>query len=749
MRKYFTNLGLLQIFCALLLVICIMFLSNYYVYKNSISNIYEKVTENNDLAVKSTVQSFDNSFRAINNIIHSIHGLPYNNLQSEEPGEIDMEKVYLMQDSLTTLIASVDYVEEAVVFYDGIELAITSSGTSSVKQLFNNKYKHDLFTADYWRQYMRLKNSFKIFPGQYFKISTESTGQNRKKLMIAVAGNKVRMSNKNIILLIDEDKFLKHINQSFMVPGSSLVVLDNDRQVLFSAGAPINVSNLLNEVYFSSSLEATMTREDYEYHFYKSDFNGYIYIDRIPYQFKNIDSVTQANKQIMISAIICAVILSLFLSIYLNRPVKKILRQLGGGSSRGNDFRKILSGIVKMQSELKEYKNELKYIDIEARRGVFLQSLDEYSHSAEHEEQMNKYYSGFFLGKKFVLVMLQLNANKGVEQGELSIEGIADIVQESLRGERVGSNVFYERQMKFLAIVSLDQGSEREALIKRLRLMLARLEKEELSGYSIWASVSKVYDAEAKYCRTAYQEVVTGMMYRDVTESCFVMDIEKIQYEWGIYFPFEKIEKLSNCVLNGKLNEGKGIIQEIISDNAQRKIHHHQLAHIARTMFFYMARHANSSVNANNELYMLERRFMAALDNAHDYRLIEQELIEAAGLIAKHSQVEAMNKLNPTFISQYIELHYMENLYLDHIAEVVETSPKYFSSYFKKTFGVNYVEYLNKVRLSHARELLKDTVYTVGEIGEKTGYLNSSTFTTTFKKYYGISPSEYRKQHAS
>ncbi len=76
----------------------------------------------------------------------------------------------------------------------------------------------------------------------------------------------------------------------------------------------------------------------------------------------------------------------------------------------------------------------------------------------------------------------------------------------------------------------------------------------------------------------------------------------------------------------------------------------------------------------------------------------------------------------------------------------METTPKYFSNYFKKTFGVNYIEHLNKVRLAHAREMLKETNLSIGEIGEKTGYMNSSTFTTTFKKYYGISPSEFRKQ---
>ena len=113
--------------------------------------------------------------------------------------------------------------------------------------------------------------------------------------------------------------------------------------------------------------------------------------------------------------------------------------------------------------------------------------------------------------------------------------------------------------------------------------------------------------------------------------------------------------------------------------------------------------------------------------------------------IMEHNKTEQKSKLNPTSIATYIELNYMKNLHLDHMAERLETSPKYFSSYFKKTFDINFVEYLNRVRLSHAKELLKKTELSVAEIGEKTGYLNSSTFTSTFKKYHGISPSDYRK----
>lgn len=724
-----------------------MSVSNYFVYKNSISGIYEKVAQNNTLAVKSMIQSFDNSFRSINNIMHSIHGLPYDSLISEEDGLIDMSKVYTMQDGISSLVASVDFIEEVIVFYDDLDLAITSSGTSSLTHLLQKKYKHDLYNEDYWRSYTRSKNSFRVFPGQYFKVTTDTLKQTNKKLLIAVGGNKVRISNKNIMVLIDETALLKYVNQKLMLPGASLIVLDQDRRVILSTDSKTDLSGVLDEVYFNSSQEASLTREDFKYNFYKSEFNGFVYIDKAPYQFQNIDSVTKVNKMIMVSAIISAILLSVLLSVYLNRPVKKIIRQLGGGNSRGNDFRKIFSGIVKMQMEIESSKKLLEYVETEARRSVFLQALDEYEHSDEHEIQMQSYCSDILRSKHFALLMVHLIKKDDVQQTSLSVERITEIIHAALLKNNKNVNVFYDKNLQFISLVGIQQPSEREVLLKSLRLLFKSLEQGELLGYSLWASVSKVYAAEFVNCKLAYRNVKNGMLYRTINDTSSVLDVQKIHYEWSIYFPFEKIEKLSNYIKNGKLKEGKDIISETLMENADRNIHHHQMAHIAKTMFFYMLRHARSSANDDNTLYQLEQQFLRKLDKAYEYADVESALVEVAKHIAKHSKQEQVNKLNPGFISQYIELHYMENLYLDHIAEVVDTSPKYFSSYFKKTFGVNYVEYLNKVRLSHARELLKDSHLSIGEIGEKTGYLNSSTFTTTFKKYYGISPSEFKKQN--
>ena len=747
MKRFFTNLGIVQIFCSLLLVIGIMYVSNYFVFKNSISGIYEKVAQNNTLAVRTMIQSFDNSFRSVNNIIHTIHGLPYSSLESEEDGRIDMAKVYTMQDSISSLASSVDFIEDVIVFYDDMDLAITSVGTSSLSQLFEKKYKHDLYNESYWRSYIRGKNSFKLMPGQNFKVATNSSWQ-RKKLMVAVGGNKIRISNKNIISLVDEAALLKHVNQKLMIPGASLIVLDQDRSVVLSTDADTDLSGVLDEVYFNSSQEGSLKKEDYQYNFYKSEFNDFIYINKVPYQFQNIDSVVEANEMIMMSAIICAVLLSVLLSIYLNRPVKKIIRQLGG-TSRGNDFRKILSGVVKMQMEIDTTKEQLKLAESEARRSVFLQAIDEHAYSSEHHSLLQSSYSDMVCSKYFVLTMLHLDPKTKDQPSSMAVESITEVLNEALHQVSDEVQVFYDKNLHFVVLIGLEQPANRAALLKQLQRLCASLEQAELQNYSVWASVSKTYATELKNYKQAYRSAMDGLLYRTVNESSHVQDAEKIQFGWSLYFPFDKIEKLSIYMSNGRLQEAKEIISETLGENANRNVHHHQMAHIAKTMFLYMLRHSNMTATADDEMYKLEQQFLQRIDFAHDYMDIENTLIEAAKHIAKHSKARDTNRLNPSFISQYIELHYMENLYLDHIAEIVETSPKYFSSYFKKTFGVNYVEYLNKVRLSHAKELLKDSSLTIGEIGEKTGYLNSSTFTTTFKKYYGISPSEYRKQNTN
>lgn len=98
----------------------------------------------------------------------------------------------------------------------------------------------------------------------------------------------------------------------------------------------------------------------------------------------------------------------------------------------------------------------------------------------------------------------------------------------------------------------------------------------------------------------------------------------------------------------------------------------------------------------------------------------------------------------------YTNEHYAENLSITDIASQFDFTPNYLSSMFKKHTGINFVEYLTKLRLNKAKELLLCGNQSIKEIGESVGYYSQSYFTKIFIKYENCTPGEYRaKNHGS
>lgn len=94
----------------------------------------------------------------------------------------------------------------------------------------------------------------------------------------------------------------------------------------------------------------------------------------------------------------------------------------------------------------------------------------------------------------------------------------------------------------------------------------------------------------------------------------------------------------------------------------------------------------------------------------------------------------------------YIEKHYAESIGLKNIADIVGMNTYYFSSYFKKNTGVNFKDYLRKVRMEHAMSLMISTDMLVGEVAAKVGYPDVRTFSEVFQKTFGEKPSLYIKR---
>ena len=94
---------------------------------------------------------------------------------------------------------------------------------------------------------------------------------------------------------------------------------------------------------------------------------------------------------------------------------------------------------------------------------------------------------------------------------------------------------------------------------------------------------------------------------------------------------------------------------------------------------------------------------------------------------------------------EYMDEHYSEPLSLGTLSQHFHFNPSYLSSYFSTHNAEGFSEYLNKVRIRKAAELLSASTLTISEISARVGYGDHSYFTKVFKKQTGSSPSQYRR----
>jgi AraC-like DNA-binding protein len=98
-------------------------------------------------------------------------------------------------------------------------------------------------------------------------------------------------------------------------------------------------------------------------------------------------------------------------------------------------------------------------------------------------------------------------------------------------------------------------------------------------------------------------------------------------------------------------------------------------------------------------------------------------------------------------VIRFIEANGDRQLSLNEIAQSINVSPWHLCRLFKLGTGTSVNQYLLGLRMQKAKELLETTCLRVKEIMNQVGIRDESHFARTFKKLYGVSPSQYRALH--
>lgn len=97
-------------------------------------------------------------------------------------------------------------------------------------------------------------------------------------------------------------------------------------------------------------------------------------------------------------------------------------------------------------------------------------------------------------------------------------------------------------------------------------------------------------------------------------------------------------------------------------------------------------------------------------------------------------------------VCSYIDQNYSKGIKLEEMCNMVGFSKYYFSRVFKQYKNMNLIDYITFRRIEKSKEMLKDPCLSIKEISSQVGYNDANYLTAVFKKWEGVSPTEYRNK---
>lgn len=153
----------------------------------------------------------------------------------------------------------------------------------------------------------------------------------------------------------------------------------------------------------------------------------------------------------------------------------------------------------------------------------------------------------------------------------------------------------------------------------------------------------------------------------------------------------------------------------------------------------------NHTINVYCSLRDVGPEAAEVMVDPRDPDALRGQFLQKLQLILKESWQQVRNPFVAKTI-RIVQERYNQRLILNNIAEELYISPIYLSRLFREETGYSFKDYRAQVRMEAAQRALLEGSLSIAEIAEQCGFASSNYFSESFKSYYGVSPSEYKKQ---
>ena len=276
--------------------------------------------------------------------------------------------------------------------------------------------------------------------------------------------------------------------------------------------------------------------------------------------------------------------------------------------------------------------------------------------------------------------------------------------------------------------------------------MLTKLSNE--SEYAFFTiAVSHIYN-EVEDIKSVYDALIDLSKYSKPIAETQVLYEGDVQLSASrFYFSVEEMGKLSAILQNGNCDDAIRKVDEILDFNIKKDINCFELYLLSTEIINCAVKLVNRVLHAIPQNIRVSEVYKE-LDRAHtpgEYRKVCTDFLGEIIAVLRSNKRE--DDYIISYILDYIDNHYSEDIYLNLFAEKLKLTGAYISSYFKEKMNVNLSDYLNNYRIKKAVELSENPQNKNKDIAVMVGLPNINTFIRLFKKYTGYTPGEYRKKH--
>ncbi|MGG1513863.1 helix-turn-helix domain-containing protein [Paenibacillus oryzisoli] len=256
---------------------------------------------------------------------------------------------------------------------------------------------------------------------------------------------------------------------------------------------------------------------------------------------------------------------------------------------------------------------------------------------------------------------------------------------------------------------------------------------------------------EMKHIATSYDESRKALHYKMVFGQHSVISIEDLQSADSQ--DYYRLNRMAEPIVDALKSADPEKLRRSLGELYQVAVESNLPPDLLRQLSFDMIM---KSLQAAGAIGVEPEESMGALDSIYEKisrcenwreaeKLVLSVLEELAAKIEEKRSHRGRNEAIERMLT-YIQEHYHESdLSLDRLAEQFHLSPTYISKLFKEYTESNFIDHLIAIRIDASKSLLLDKERKVNEVSEAVGYTNTRSFLRTFKKYTGMTPTEYRE----